>query len=97
MSMREQATRDLESILDSCRHSGTKMIFAEYKNLLDHMVQTAADQCDTTEKWFQRRGEIAALRMVLATEDNAKRSLEGLPEQTFPDEAPKEETNPLED
>lgn len=99
MSLREQAQRDLETILDSFNHTGTKLIFEEWQHFLDHLVTSAPDQCDTADKWFQRRGEIAALRHVLNAKHLAEESLKNLPHAEFPDEEPPKETerNPLEE
>lgn len=99
MSLRKQAQRDLESILDSFNNTGTKLLFEEWKNFHDHLVNTAADQCDTADKWFQRRGEIAALRYIMGAHQQAEEALKNLPEAQFADEEPRQETerNPLEE
>lgn len=97
MSSREQATRDLESILDATRHTGFKLIMKEYQLMLNQLTQYAADHCDTSEKWFQRRGEIAMLRKFLQTEDDVLAAIDELPNQVFDGETPPEASNDLED
>lgn len=97
MSLRMQAQLELEAILETVQSEGFKLVMDDYQLMLDHSYKTAADVCDTSEKWFQRRGEQAQLRNFLAIEENAKAALEGLPEQIFPDEAPPSVHNPLED
>lgn len=74
------------------------MLLEEWGNFLNHLITTSPDQCDTSEKWHQRRGEIAALRFVLAAKEQAQMSLKNLPDREFPDEPAKEpERNQLED
>jgi hypothetical protein len=72
-------------------------MFEDWQRFHDHLVATAPEQCDTSEKWHQRRGEIAAMRFVLNTGAQVESAMKNLGEQTFPDEPPKEpEGNPLE-
>lgn len=98
MSLRKQAQRDLESILESFNTTGVKLLFEDWQRFHDMIVANAADQCDTPEKWMQRRGEIAAMRFILSAKAQAENALKNLDEQEFPDEPPKKsEPNPLED
>jgi len=97
MSLRKQAVSELESILETTRAPGFKLIMDEYRRMLNHSQATAADHCDTSEKWFQRRGEQAQLRNFLSIQENAAGALEALDEQVFPDEEAPANTNPLED
>lgn len=95
MSSQAQLKRDLESILESLNSTGTKLLFEDWQKFHDQIVNNAADQCDTSEKWHQRRGEIAAMRFVLSAKAQVESALKNLAEH---EQAPKEpERNPLED
>jgi len=96
MSLRKQAVSELESILETTETPGFKLIMDEYRRMLTHSQATAADHCDTSEKWFQRRGEQAQLRNFLAIRENAEGALEALDDTVFPDEKAPTPTNPLE-
>jgi galactokinase len=97
MSKRNQAERDLESIIDATQHSGYTLITKEWQNMLAYLVNSAPDHCDTADKWFQRRGEIAMMRKVLSAEHDARGALADLPNQRFDDEPALPEKNDLED
>ena len=92
MSLRMQAQLDLEAILEACEMPGFKLIMEEYELMLDHSQKTAADVCDTTSKWFQRRGEIATMRFILDAKGQAEAALKNLPD--YDEVTPR---NPLED
>ena len=97
MSLRTQAQLDLEAILETCDTPGFKLIMEEYELMLNHSQKTAADVCDTTSKWFQRRGEQAMLRNFITIHENAQAALNALPGQLFPDEEAPQINNTLED
>lgn len=97
MSLRKQAERDLESILDATNHTGFKLILREFEQMHTYLTNSAPDQCDTAEKWYQRRGEIAMVRKFLAIAVEARSALEALPSQRFDDEPAVPQTNELED
>jgi hypothetical protein len=50
------------------------------------MTRTAPEQCTTSELWFQRRGEIAMLRTIIALEGAEKEQYDNLDLLAFDDE-----------
>ena len=57
-----------ETYLDLFAHPGWKLFMEELQGHLEHSQATAVGRCDTTEKWFQERGDQARTSIILGFE-----------------------------
>ena len=96
-TQRQQRQQELESLLDTFTMDGWKLFASECHGLLNSMRVTAAAECDTTEKWFTRRGQITQLEQILMYAPVAMKELKDIDKTTFDDEEAPHVPNELEE
>lgn len=99
LSLRELEERRLEAILKTTISKGWLVFIEEVKQELENWQRTFDLQCQTNDEFQRLKGYMAALRYVLAYQQNAAEALDNLPDAEFEDEKSddEEEGNPLEE
>ena len=96
-TQRQLRMEQLEALLDTFNTEGWKIFASDCNALGVALLRSAAHECDTGEKWMERRGRLLALEEVLGYAPAAMNELKNIDSATFDDEESHNETNELED
>ena len=96
-TQRQQRQQELEQLVNTFATDGWRLFVSECQGLLEHHRATAASDCETTEKWFTRRGAILNLEQILMYAPAAVNELANIDKIKFDDEPEEHEPNELED
>ena len=76
--MEMEQKEKFEAYFDLFSTVGWKNFIEEIQTNLDVLVEGAVDQCEVSEAWHYRRGEINKLRQFVGFEDFTRRAFEYL-------------------
>lgn len=70
--MQDRTQQELETLLSLFEHDGWKLFIEEEEVLSKYLKENAHLDCDSNDKWQQRRGAIVALGGILSFEATTK-------------------------
>lgn len=98
MSLRNERLEELEELVTTFGTPGFTRYAGDVQSLYEALIDSAVTDCDTGEKWMQRRGELLAIARIIGYTHNTEAELDNIDDMRFEDELPIESPgNPLED
>lgn len=76
---KEQRVKEIELILETLKSGGFSLISKDFAETYNALVVGAPSDCETNDKWQERRGELKMLSYFLSLQtvyENALKSLE---------------------
>lgn len=98
MSMRDDRKDELGALMTTFATPGFKLYAGDVQGLYESLLDRSIADCDTGEKWMERRGELLALGRIMGYPVAAVQEIENIDSVIFEDEEPDDMgTNGLED
>ena len=95
-SLRQVRREELDKLLNTFTTEGHDIFLTDCMSMLTHLRDTAAADCDTGDKWLDRRGRIQMLETIMSYSRAAMSELDNFDDMVFEDEEPAEAGNSLE-
>jgi hypothetical protein len=96
-TQRERRTQELNDLLETFTTPGFKLYHEECHGLQANLLATATSDCDTSERWFERRGRLLMLEQIIMYPQAAMVELQNIDDAEFDDESGGNPGNSLEE
>lgn len=96
-TQRQIRTQELETLLDTFNTDGWKLFMKDCNGLGLSLLHSAPNDCDTGEKWMERRGKLLQIEQVISYQTQAVNELKNIDKAEFNDEKQAHTRNELED